>query len=47
MATFFMPLTMMEKYLYPALYLMQYLQDNADEKLPGGMIEIAKNGGLL
>jgi hypothetical protein len=32
-----MPPTMMEKYLYPALYLMQYLQDKADKNLPGGI----------
>jgi hypothetical protein len=32
-----MPPAMMGKYLYPALYLMQYLQDKADKKLPGGI----------
>ena len=32
-----MPPTMLEKYLYPALYLMQYLQDKADKNLAGGI----------
>jgi hypothetical protein len=32
-----MPPAMMEKYLYPALYLMQYLQDKADKNLAGGI----------
>ncbi len=33
-----MPAAMMEKYLYPALCLMQYLrEDKADKNLPGGI----------
>jgi hypothetical protein len=32
-----MPPAMMQKYLYPALCLMQYLQDKADKNLPGGI----------
>jgi len=32
-----MPPAMMEKYLYPALYLRDYLQDKADRNVPGGI----------
>ena len=32
-----MPPAMMEKYLYPALYLRDYLQDKADRTVPGGI----------
>jgi hypothetical protein len=32
-----MPPAMMEKYLYPALYLRHYLQDKADRSVPGGI----------
>jgi hypothetical protein len=32
-----MPPAMMEKYLYPALYLRHYLQDKADQNVPGGI----------
>ena len=35
-----MPPAMMEKYLYPALCLMQYLLDKADKNLPTGGIDM-------
>ncbi len=33
----YMPLNIMEKYLYPTLRLMQFLHVNAGERLPVGM----------